>query len=120
MIGATCISFSRTECRIMVKAPAVFLLSLALAGCAMAPQAHLAQDPAFGPARYAWDGAGGEDPNYPKRAAEGSRPTRAAALPAQDGLDPDQDEQLGRRLVICNGCLPTPKTEDARLAKAAD
>src|SRR4051812_49955973 len=49
----------------MVKAPAFLLLSLALAGCAVAPQAHLASDPAFKPARYVWDGAG-EDPNRPR------------------------------------------------------
>ena len=80
------------------------------------------RDPAFTPARYAWDGAGGDNPNHPKRAAASSQPTRSAArsIPAQDGLDPDQDEQLGQRLVICNGCLRLPKTEDARLAKAAD
>ena len=106
----------------MVKAPAFLLLSLALAGCAVAPQARLASDPAFRPARYAWDGAGGEDPNHPKRAAEASPSARAAArsMPTQDGVDPDQDAQLGQRLVICNGCLHSPKTEDARLAKAAD
>lgn len=106
----------------MVKAPAILLLSLALAGCAMAPQAHLAADPAFEPARYAWDGAGGEDPNQPKRTAEGSQPTRSAtrSISAQDGIDPDQDAQLGQRLVICKGCLRSPKTEDARLAKASD
>lgn len=106
----------------MVKAPAVFLLSLALAGCAMAPQAHLAPDPAFKPARYAWDGAGGEDPNHPTRAAEGAQPTRSASrsIATQDGTDPDQDAQLGQRLVICKGCLRSPKVEDARLAKASD
>ena len=106
----------------MVKAPAFLLLSLALAGCAVAPQARLASDPAFKPARYAWDGAGGEDPNHPRRAAEGTQPMRAAArsVPAHDAIDPDQDAQLGQGLVICNGCLHTPKTEDARLAKASD
>ena len=41
----------------MSKAPAVLLLSLALAGCAAAPQARLTSDPAVSPARYAWDGA---------------------------------------------------------------
>src|SRR6478735_5220992 len=67
--------FSRIECHIMIKAPAFLLLSLALAGCAVAPQAHLASDAAFRPGRYAWDGAG-EDPNRPRAA---SRPARAAA-----------------------------------------
>src|SRR3954451_12035158 len=72
----TLTQFSRTECRIMVKAPAFLLLSLALGGCAVAPQAHLASDPAFKPARYAWDGAG-EDPNQPRSGAP--RATRADA-----------------------------------------
>jgi hypothetical protein len=128
----------RTECRIMVKAPAVLLLSLALAGCAMAPQAQLAPDPAFRPARYAWDGAG-EDPNQPTRASEPSRATRTAARSerdksqaafqpysrewwqAQDGIDADQDAKVNRSLVICQGCLrPPQQPEDARLANAAD
>lgn len=106
----------------MVKAPAFVLLSLSLAGCAVAPQAQLASDPAFKPARYAWDGAGGQNPNHPKRTAEGSQPAQSAArsIPSQDGVDPDPDAQLGQRLVICNGCLRAPKTEDARLAKASD
>ena len=108
----------------MVKAPAVFLLSLALAGCAMAPQAHLAQDPAFKPARYAWDGAG-EDPNQPHSAAGPSRTMRTAARPdrdnAPDGIDADQDAKVNRSLVICQGCLRAkPQPEDSRLAKAAD
>lgn len=122
----------------MVKAPAVFLLSLALAGCAMAPQAHLASDPAFRPARYAWDGAGGEDPNHP-RAAQPSQATRTAAISeraerqarlqpyskewwqAQDGIEAEQDAKVNRSLVICKGCLrPKQQAEDSRLAKAAD
>ncbi|MCG2628355.1 hypothetical protein L6654_17115 [Bradyrhizobium sp. WYCCWR 13023] len=102
----------------MVKAPAFLLLSLALAGCAAAPQAHLASDPAFKPARYAWDGAG-ENPNQP-RAAEPARATRIAAKPEHDGIDADQDAAV-RSLVICQGCLrPKPQPEDSRLAKAAD
>ncbi|MGX4771704.1 hypothetical protein ACWAUC_18150 [Bradyrhizobium guangdongense] len=122
----------------MVKAPAVFLLSLALAGCAMAPQAHLASDPAFRPARYAWDGAGGEDPNHP-RAAQQSQATRTAInserakaqaglqpyskewWQAQDGIEAEQDAKVNRSLVICKGCLrPKQQAEDSRLAKAAD
>src|SRR5262245_2287396 len=42
---------SRQEFGIMVKASAIVLLSLALAGCAAGPQARLADDPAFQPAR---------------------------------------------------------------------
>ena len=108
----------------MVKAPAVFLLSLALAGCAMAPQAHLAPDPALKSARYAWDGAG-EDPNQPHSAAGPSRDIRTAARPdrdnAQDGIDADQDAKVNRSLVICQGCLRAkPQAENSRLAKAAD
>ncbi|KRQ03398.1 MULTISPECIES: hypothetical protein [Bradyrhizobium] len=101
----------------MVKAPVFLLLSLALAGCAVAPQAHLASDPVFQPARYAWDGAG-ENPNQ-QRATE--RATRIAAKPAHDGTDADQDAKVNRSLVICQGCLPAkPQQEDARLAKATD
>jgi hypothetical protein len=126
---------SRTECRIMVKAPALLLLSLALAGCAATPQAHLASDPAFKPARYAWDGAG-EDPNRPGTA---SQPTRTAARSernrsqvdaqpsskkwsqAQDGIEVEQDARVARSLVICQGCLRAqPQAEDSRLAKASD
>ena len=108
----------------MVKAPAFLLLSLALAGCAMAPQAHLAPDPAFKPARYAWDGAG-EDPNQPHSAAGPLRTMRTAARPerdnAQDGIDADQDAKVNRSLVICQGCLRSKsQPEDSRLAKAAD
>ena len=108
----------------MVKAPAVFLLSLALAGCAVAPQAHLTSDPAFKPARYAWDGAG-EDPNQPRSAAGPARATRTAARPeqdnTQDGIDADQDARVNRSLVICQGCLrPQQQPEGARLAKASD
>ena len=108
----------------MVKAPAFLLLSLALAGCAMAPQAHLAPDPAFKPARYAWDGAG-EDPNGPRSVSETPRTTRTAGRPerdnAQDGIDADQDAKVNRSLVICQGCLrPKPQPEDSRLAKAVD
>ena len=101
----------------MVKAPALLLLSLALAGCAMAPQASLAPDPAFRPARYAWDGAG-ENPNQPRSAA---RPTYTAARPESDDNDADQDAKVNRSLVICQGCLPAkPEHEDSRLARAAD
>ncbi|MDD1528820.1 hypothetical protein C7U92_14795 [Bradyrhizobium sp. WBOS7] len=119
----------------MVKAPALLLLSLALAGCVVGPQAHLSSDPAFKPARYAWDGAG-EDPNRPHAT---SQPTRAAArsarersqaglqLPSkewwqqQDGSEAEQDARVNRSLVICQGCLrPQQQPEDSRLAKAAD
>ncbi|UWU89498.1 hypothetical protein [Bradyrhizobium sp. CB1015] len=116
----------------MVKAPALLLLSLALAGCAATPQAHLASDPAFKPARYAWDGTG-EDPNRPRAA---SQPTRTAARnraqadaqpsskewwQAQDGIEAEQDARVNRSLVICQGCLrPQPQAEDSRLAKATD
>ncbi|WP_027550815.1 hypothetical protein [Bradyrhizobium sp. Cp5.3] len=122
----------------MVKAPAVLLLSLALAGCAVAPQARLASDPAFAPARYAWDGAG-ENPNQPHSTAEPSRAMRTAARPehnnaqagiqpyskewwqAQDGIEAEQEAHINRSLVICQGCLrPRHQPEDARLAKAAD
>lgn len=119
----------------MIKAPAVILLTLALAGCAVAPQAHLASDPAFKPARYAWDGAG-EDPNRPRAA---SQPTHTAAhaernrsqagvqpyskewWQAQDGIEAEQDARVNRSLVICQGCLrQPPQPEDSRLAKATD
>ena len=101
----------------MVKAPALVLLSLALAGCATAPQASLTPDPAFRPARYAWDGAG-ENPNRPRSAA---RPTYTAARPESDGNDTDPDAKVSRSLVICQGCLlAKPQYEDSRLAKAAD
>ncbi|MBC9880473.1 hypothetical protein G8O24_24410 [Bradyrhizobium sp. INPA01-394B] len=123
----------------MIKAPAFLLLSLALAGCAMGPQAHLVSDPAFKPARYAWDGAGGEDPNQPRPAAGPSRTTRTAAgsdrassqaglqpyskewWQTQDGIEAAQDAKVNRSLVICQGCLPPKQQpEDSRLAKAAD
>jgi len=101
----------------MVKASAVLLLSLATAGCAMAPQASLAPDPAFKPAHYAWDGAG-QNPNQPRSTA---RTTHTAARPESDGTDADQDARVNRSLVICQGCLPAkPQAEDSRLAKAAD
>ncbi|MDA9464944.1 hypothetical protein [Bradyrhizobium sp. CCBAU 53415] len=119
----------------MVKAPALLLLSLALAGCAMGPQTHLASDPAFKPARYAWDGAG-QDPNQPRAS---SQPTRTAARSernrpqagvqpsskewwqAQDGIEAEQDARVNRSLLICHGCLhPQPQAEDSRLAKASD
>jgi hypothetical protein len=108
----------------MVKASALLLLSLALAGCAMSPQAQLTPDPAFKPARYAWDGAG-EDPNRSRSASEPSRATRTSARGkqdnAQDGTDTDQDANVSRSLVICQGCLRSkPQPEDSRLAKAAD
>ncbi len=136
MISATFAQFSRTECRIMVKASALLLLSLALAGCAVAPQAHLAPNPAFKPARYAWDGAG-ENPNQPRSAS--SRAMRAAAAAdrtrsqaglqpysrewwqVQDGIEAEQDARVNRSLVICQGCLrQQPQPEDSRLAKASD
>jgi hypothetical protein len=119
----------------MSKAPAVLLLTLALAGCAAAPQARLASDPAFAPARYAWDGAG-RDPNQPQ--SETSRRARTTARSDQDksvatlqpyskelrqapdGIEADQDAQVKRSLVICKGCLPPQASEDARVAKAAD
>lgn len=105
----------------MSRTPAVLLLSLALAGCAATPQSRLAADPAFQPARYAWDGAG-EDPNQPRLAAAPSRaaPSSVRSTQAQDGADTDQDMRLSRSLVICKGCLRAPPTEDARLAKASD
>src|SRR6516225_1554620 len=95
----------RTEFRTMFKVPAVFLLSLALAGCAAGPQARLASDPAFTPARCAWDGTG-QDPNQPQ--AQTSHRARTAARSdtdksvatlqpysterwqAQDGIEADQ------------------------------
>ncbi|QQO11613.1 hypothetical protein JJB99_19015 [Bradyrhizobium diazoefficiens] len=122
----------------MVKAPAVLLLSLALGGCAVAPQAYLAPDPAFRPARYAWDGAG-EDPNQPRsasglssRAARGSgaernraeaglQPSSGEWWHAQDGMADEQEARVNRSLVICQGCLrPQPQPEDSRLAKASN
>lgn len=122
----------------MVKAPAVLLLSLALGGCAAAPQAHFAADPAFKPARYAWDGAG-ENPNQPRSATGPSRATRATATSdrnrsqaglqpysnewwqAQDGIEAEQDARVNRSLVICQGCLrQQPQPEDSRLARATN
>lgn len=118
----------------MVKAPALLLLSLALAGCAVGPQAHLSSDPAFKPARYAWDGAG-EDPNRPRVASQPTRAARSERSSSQAGLQPpskewwqaqdaseaEQDAKVNRALVICQGCLrPQPQPEDSRLAKAAD
>lgn len=104
----------------MVKAPVVLLLTLALAGCAVAPQAHLTSDPAFGPARYAWDGAG-EDPNRQRSIPEPARATHIVAPPERGGTDADQDARVNRWLVICQGCLrPQQQPEDSRLAKAAD
>ncbi|MGT2438480.1 hypothetical protein ACU4GH_24970 [Bradyrhizobium betae] len=120
----------------MFKAPALLLLTLALAGCAVAPQAHLATDPAFRPARYAWDGAG-DNPNQPRSASGSSRAARAASgrntsqaglqpyskewWQAQDGIEAEHDARVNRSLVICQGCLgPQRPPEDARLAKATD
>jgi hypothetical protein len=116
----------------MVKAPAFLLLSLALGGCAVAPQAHFAADPAYKPTRYAWDGAG-EDPNRPgnaSRAVAGSERNRSQAglqpssregWQAQDGIEAEHDARVNRSLVICQGCLrPQPQPEDSRLAKASD
>lgn len=122
----------------MVKAPAFLLLLLALTGCAVAPQARLAPDPAFKPARYSWDGTG-EDPNQANIASERSRATRTVARSersrsqaelqpyskewwqAQDGIDADQETRVKHSLVICEGCLrQQPQPEDARLARAAD
>ncbi|MDE5443403.1 hypothetical protein GWG65_18525 [Bradyrhizobium sp. CSA207] len=119
----------------MVKAPALLLLSLALAGCAMGPQAHLAPDAAFTPARYAWDGAG-ENPNHPRAGSEprqtatrsernmsqaGLQPNSKEWWQAQDGVEAEQDARVNRSLVICQGCLrPQQQPEDSRLAKATD
>lgn len=119
----------------MSKASAVFLLSLALAGCAAVPQARFASDPAFTPARYAWDGTG-EDPNQPnaspshkaRTAARADQDKSVATLQpysrewwqAQDGIDGDPEAQVRRSLVICKGCLRPQPAEDSRLAKAAD
>jgi hypothetical protein len=107
----------------MSKAPAILLLSLALAGCAAGPQARLTADHVAKPARFAWDGAG-EDPNRPRIAAEPSRTARTVARVSgdRDATDGEQDAQLSRSLVICKGCIrqqPQP-SEDARLAKASD
>jgi hypothetical protein len=118
---------SRQEFGIMVKASAIVLLSLALAGCAAGPQARLADDPAFKPAHYAWDGAG-QDPNRPRLAAGPSHVVRSAITSdiAKSGLSEDDaaadaDEQLKQSLVICKGCLrPQPLADDARVARAAD
>lgn len=124
----------------MVKAPAVLLLSLALAGCAAAPQAGLT--PSFKPARFAWDGAG-EDPNQPRAAAPARGTVRSAATAershaeashapnsrewwqARDGIeagiDASNDARVNSALVICRGCLAKPRqSEDGRLAKASD
>jgi hypothetical protein len=104
----------------MVKASAVLLLSVALAGCAMAPQASLAPDPAFKPTHYAWDGAG-QDPNQQRPTPGPSRATRTATQAERDGVDADQDAKVNRSLVICQGCLPAkPKPDESRLARAAD
>ena len=117
----------------MSKAPAFLLLSLALAGCAAAPQARLASDPAFAAARYAWDGAG-KDPNQPKpahtsRTAVRTGPDKSVATRQpyakeswqdQDGIEADQESQVKRSLVICKGCLRPQPAEDSRLARAAD
>lgn len=107
----------------MSKAPAILLLSLALAGCAASSRARFTDDPVAKPARFAWDGAG-EDPNRPRIAAEPSRAARTVARASgdRDGIDAEQDAQLSRSLVICKGCIrqqPQP-SEDARLAKASD
>jgi hypothetical protein len=117
----------RQEFGIMVKASAIVLLSLALAGCAAGPQAKLADDPAFKPARYAWDGAG-QDPNHPRLAAGPPHTTRSVAkselpvpAPSEDDAATEADMQLKQSLVICKGCLrPQLPAEDARVARAAD
>lgn len=122
----------------MIKAPAFLLLSLALGGCALAPQASLTPDPAFRPSRYAWDGAG-ENPNQPRSGASSASAVRVASeravaqtdgrfsstprRRAQDGTEADdQDARVNRALVICHGCIAPPPAprEEARLAKAAD
>jgi len=116
----------------MVKAPALLLLSLALGGCALAPQAHFASDPAFNPARYAWDGAG-ENPNRPgdtsraaarserNRSQAGLQPSSKEWRQAKDGIEAEQDARVNRSLVICQGCLhQQPQPEESRLAKATD
>lgn len=104
----------------MSRAPAILLLSLALAGCAASPQARLSNDPGFKPTGYAWDG-GGEDPNraVPNRSSRAASVATRSAL-AQDGAEPDQDANLNRSLVICKGCIRPQPSEDARLAKASD
>ena len=119
----------------MVKAPALLLLSLALAGCAASPQAHLASAPAFKPARYAWDGAG-EDPNRPRAASQptqtagrsernrsqpDAQPASKEGWQAQEDIEAEHDAKVHRSLLICQGCLrPPPQAEDSRLAKAGD
>lgn len=117
----------------MSKASAFLLLSLALTGCAAAPQTRLASDPAFAPARYAWDGAG-EDPNQPKpahtsRTAARTGPDKSVAAlqpysqewwQVQESIEADQESQVKRSLVICKGCLRSQTAEDSRLAKTAD
>ena len=104
----------------MVKAVAGLLLSVALAGCAAAPQARLATDSDFRPAHFAWDGAG-EDPNQPKLASEPLRTTRAARSDrAQNVGEADEDAQLNRSLVICKGCLRQQPTEETKFARASD
>jgi len=119
----------------MIKAPVILLFTLALAGCAATPQAPLVKNPAFKPARYAWDGAG-QDPNRPRPAAQATRTAARSAhnrmqagvqpyskewWQAQDGIEAEQDARVNRSLVICQGCLrPQPRPEDSRLARAAD
>lgn len=121
----------------MSKASALALLSLALSGCAVAPQAQLTNADAFRPAGYAWDGAGGPDPNselVSDRRWTKPRPLNAEAKPAavapendsrdwrkaRDGMaDAEQDSSTRRALVICRGCLPSQTQDDGRMAKAA-
>jgi hypothetical protein len=115
----------------MVKAPAFLLLSLALAGCAVAPQAHLAPDTASKHVRYAWDGAG-EDPNQPHSVSGPSRATRAVVRSdssqagpqphSKDSIEAEQDARLNSALIICQGCLRPQQLplEDARLARVAN
>jgi hypothetical protein len=110
----------------MPKLPAVFILSLALAGCAATPSMQAFKDSAA--PHYAWDGAG-EDPNQPKparpsRTAAASNRTsalasvRAADTPKDefdDAEDAEQQRRLSRALAICKGCLH-PQPSDERVA----
>ncbi|MBI5262052.1 MAG: hypothetical protein HY852_09585 [Bradyrhizobium sp.] len=111
----------------MFKVPAIFILSLALAGCAASPSIQSFNSSSQAP-RYAWDGAG-EDPNQPRHsgaapssAARRASPERAkelATLPSDSGGrvrdEAEQEARLSRALVICRGCL-RPREGDERLA----
>ncbi len=115
----------------MFKAPAIIILSLALAGCAAFPSTQAFKNSADAP-HYAWDGAG-EDPNQPKAAplarssaarhADPERGKEAASLrgdaearrEADDQNEADSDRRLNRALAICRGCL-RPQQGDERMA----